>query len=209
MDLKGETDMTDPARFWDRAARKYAAAPIKDMAAYEYTLDRTRAYLKPTDRVLELGRGTGSTALLLAGSVAQYHGTDISPEMIRIARDKADSDAVETITFTAATGRRWHRRGGAGRSHPGVQPAAPAARRRACHRGRAAQPATGGLVHIQDRVPGRALDRAAPVRLSRRDPADAAAWALHPTCGPSHSTAWSGPSSPRASTWSRPAPARR
>jgi ubiquinone/menaquinone biosynthesis C-methylase UbiE len=102
MAFKGETDMTDPARFWDRTALKYAAAPIKDMAAYEYTVDRTRAYLKPTDRVLELGCGTGSTALLLAGSVAQYHGTDISPEMIRIAREKADRDAVETITFTAA-----------------------------------------------------------------------------------------------------------
>lgn len=95
--------MTNPTRFWDRAAAKYAAAPIKDMPAYEYTLDRTRSYMKPTDRVLELGCGTGSTGLLLAGAVAHYYGTDISPEMIRIARDKATADAVDNITFTAAT----------------------------------------------------------------------------------------------------------
>jgi len=95
--------MTDTARFWDRSAKKYASAPIKDIPAYEYTLDRTRSYLMPTDRVLELGCGTGSTGLLLAGAVAQYHGTDISPEMIRIARDKAAAEAVDNITFTAAT----------------------------------------------------------------------------------------------------------
>jgi len=95
--------MTNPTRFWDRAAEKYAASPIKDMPAYEYTLDRTRSYLKSTDRVLELGCGTGSTGLLLAGAVAHYHGTDISPEMIRIARDKAASDNVDNITFSAAT----------------------------------------------------------------------------------------------------------
>ena len=95
--------MTDTARFWDRSAKKYASAPIKDIPAYEYTLDRTRSYLMPTDRVLELGCGTGSTGLLLAGAAAQYHGTDISPEMIRIARDKAAAEAVDNITFTAAT----------------------------------------------------------------------------------------------------------
>ena len=33
------------ARFWDRAARKYAAGPVADMAGYERTLERTRAYL--------------------------------------------------------------------------------------------------------------------------------------------------------------------
>ena len=51
-------------------APKYAKSPIKDVPAYEYTLGRTRSYLKPTDAVLELGCGTGGTALKLADAVA-------------------------------------------------------------------------------------------------------------------------------------------
>ncbi|MCG8445153.1 MAG: class I SAM-dependent methyltransferase [Hyphomicrobiales bacterium] len=56
--------------------------PVRDVEAYEYTLERTRSYLAKTGRVLELGCGTGSTALLLAGIT----GNDISPNMIGIAR---------------------------------------------------------------------------------------------------------------------------
>lgn len=92
--------MTQPAQFWDSAARKYAASPIKDTDAYEYTLARTRSYLQPSDRVLEIGAGTGSTALLLAGDVAAIAGTDISPEMMRIASDKARADGVDNATFS-------------------------------------------------------------------------------------------------------------
>ena len=79
--------MTD-SRFWDREAEKYAASAIGNPAAYEYTLGRTRFYLRPTDHVLEIACGTGSTAVLLAPQVASYLATDISPEMIRIARGK-------------------------------------------------------------------------------------------------------------------------
>ena len=80
--------MTDTATFWDREAEKYAASAIGNPAAYAYTLGRTRSYLRPKDHVLEVACGTGSTAVLLAPDVASYLGTDISPEMIRIARGK-------------------------------------------------------------------------------------------------------------------------
>jgi SAM-dependent methyltransferase len=76
------------ARFWDKVARKYAADPIGDMAGYEATLDRTRALLAPTHRVLELGCGTGTTALRLAPSTGQFVATDVSPQMIAIARER-------------------------------------------------------------------------------------------------------------------------
>lgn len=76
------------ARFWDRTSQRYAASPVADQAGYERTLSRTRDFLKPDDRVLELGCGTGSTALLLAPNVRDYLATDLSTEMIAIAEEK-------------------------------------------------------------------------------------------------------------------------
>ena len=79
--------MNDTA-FWDRAAAKYAKSPISNPGAYEETLARTRSHLGPETHALELGCGTGSTALRLAPGTARYVGTDISTEMIGIARGK-------------------------------------------------------------------------------------------------------------------------
>lgn len=93
--------MIDATRFWDNAAEKYARDPISDMDAYTYTLERTRSYLRVTDSVLEIGCGTGSTALLLAKSVETYHGTDISSEMIKIARRKVAETNLPNLSFEA------------------------------------------------------------------------------------------------------------
>lgn len=90
------------AAFWDRIARKYAARPISNMEAYEYTLGRTKSYLRETDRVLELGCGTASTAMLLAPGVGHITATDISPEMVEIGREKAEAEGVENITNLVA-----------------------------------------------------------------------------------------------------------
>lgn len=75
-------------RFWDKTARKYAASAIADMAGYEHTLQRVRLRLHPTDRVLELGSGTATTALRLAPATAHYTAADLSPAMVNIARQK-------------------------------------------------------------------------------------------------------------------------
>jgi ubiquinone/menaquinone biosynthesis C-methylase UbiE len=91
------------ARFWDRIARKYAADPIKDMDGYERTLDRTRHYLNGSDAVLELGCGTGTTALKLAPHVSRMVATDLSGEMITIAREKATAQACQNAEFAVAT----------------------------------------------------------------------------------------------------------
>jgi ubiquinone/menaquinone biosynthesis C-methylase UbiE len=91
------------ARFWDRSSRKYAKAAISDQAGYERTLERTRALLGPDDRVLELGCGTGTTALLLAGGVQSYVATDISTGMIAIAEEKHAAGPVTALAFRTAT----------------------------------------------------------------------------------------------------------
>ena len=58
--------MPRPIRFWDRIAKRYAARIIKDPAAYEAMLADAAGRLRPTDRVLEIGCGTGSIAIRLA-----------------------------------------------------------------------------------------------------------------------------------------------
>lgn len=91
------------ARFWDKISRKYAKATISDQAGYERTLERTRALLSPDMRVLELGCGTGTTALRLAGSVQAYLATDISAAMIAIAEEKRAADPAPGLAFRATT----------------------------------------------------------------------------------------------------------
>lgn len=94
--------MKDAAKFWDGAAEKYSRDPIADMAAYEASLTRTKSYLIATDRVLELGCGTGSTALLLAPGVARITGSDLSTNMIAIAKRKATDAGIANVDFRAA-----------------------------------------------------------------------------------------------------------
>ncbi|MDJ0824633.1 MAG: class I SAM-dependent methyltransferase [Rhodobacter sp.] len=94
--------MKSETKFWDRIARKYASQPVKNLPAYEATLDRVRSYLRPEDRVLEVGCGTGSTALTLAPEVAAYVASDVSPGMIEIAREKLAADGAKNLEFTVA-----------------------------------------------------------------------------------------------------------
>src|SRR5262245_51026994 len=94
--------IANDARFWDRIARKYAADKIADVAGYERTLEHTRRHLKASDKVLEFGCGTGTTALKLAPFVARIVATDISSEMIAIAREKASAEGVRNVEFEVA-----------------------------------------------------------------------------------------------------------
>jgi ubiquinone/menaquinone biosynthesis C-methylase UbiE len=94
--------MQDATIFWDRIAPKYAKSPVRDQLAYETTLARTRSYLGAEDFVLELGCGTGSTALILADAVKKYTATDLSPAMIEIGRRKATEQGTEDLRFVAA-----------------------------------------------------------------------------------------------------------
>ena len=90
------------AKFWDKAANKYAASPVKDIPAYEDTLDRTRHYLKPSDRLLEIGCGTGTTALTLSASVQEVIATDISGQMLSIAESKREDRGTTNVSFVHA-----------------------------------------------------------------------------------------------------------
>ena len=63
---------------------------MADQAAYERKLAITRECLNPDAQVLELGCGTGSTAIAHAPYVRHIRATDVSSRMIEIARSKAE-----------------------------------------------------------------------------------------------------------------------
>lgn len=89
-------------RFWDGVAEKYAKSPIKDEASYEQTLERVRTHLSRSDRVLELGCGTGTTALKLSGDAGEILASDISPAMIEVGRGKVAAAGIENAGFQRA-----------------------------------------------------------------------------------------------------------
>ena len=93
--------MTDAA-FWDRIAPKYAKSPISNPGAYEETLTRTRSHFGSDTRALELGCGTGTTALKLCDGTQRYVATDISEGMIAIAQGKIAGQAGHQPEFRVA-----------------------------------------------------------------------------------------------------------
>lgn len=88
-------------KFWNKFADRYAARPIKDVAAYEALLADVAGRLQLTDRVLEIGCGTGGTAIRLAPFVNRFTATDFSTEMVRIAKAKPAPDNLHFVVSTA------------------------------------------------------------------------------------------------------------
>ncbi len=95
--------MVGSAAFWDKVADKYAKDPIKDMDAYERTLDRAVSYLKADDHVLELACGTSTTALRIAPHVGRLRATDVSRRMVEIGAEKVRAAGAGNIENAQAT----------------------------------------------------------------------------------------------------------
>jgi ubiquinone/menaquinone biosynthesis C-methylase UbiE len=95
--------MPKNARFWDFIAKRYAKQPVADEASYRKKLEVTQTYLRPESEVLELGCGTGSTAILHAPKVKHVRAIDVSGKMLQIARGKAEAAGVGNISFEQMT----------------------------------------------------------------------------------------------------------
>ncbi len=83
--------MSSIARFWDRVAKRFAAAEIKDVQSYQRRLKAIEAALGPDARVLDMACGSGMLAVQLAPLVANIDAVDISPKMLHIAGERASS----------------------------------------------------------------------------------------------------------------------
>ena len=95
--------MDQSTKFWDKTADRYSKQPIADEAAYQKKLQVTQEYFQPDMEVLEIGCGTGSTAITHAPYVKHIQAIDFSSKMIAIAQAKADAQNVKNVTFEQST----------------------------------------------------------------------------------------------------------
>jgi ubiquinone/menaquinone biosynthesis C-methylase UbiE len=91
--------MIDKMKFWDKMADKYAKKPVPNEEVYQIKKDLTREYFTPESKVFEFGCGTGSTSISHAPFVKHITATDISPEMLRIAKEKATAQGIDNVAF--------------------------------------------------------------------------------------------------------------
>jgi len=91
--------MQETVSFWDKHAPGYVARPMKDTASYERAMERVRSYLAEDQDVLELGCGSGNTAMLLSGHVKHITASDISGKMLEFGRAKALDEGYENVEF--------------------------------------------------------------------------------------------------------------
>ncbi len=97
-----DSDRVKGSAFWDRIAVRYSNKPVPDESVYQQKLEIVRKHLHPAAQVLELGCGTGSTAIALSGDAGQICARDFSTAMIDIARDKAAAAGVSNVQFEVA-----------------------------------------------------------------------------------------------------------
>jgi len=91
----------DVAAFFDLCAAGYAErhGDAGLLLAYRLELIRGVARLDANDTVLEIGCGSGLHLLALVGEFARGIGTDLSPAIIEVARQRAAEAGGGNITF--------------------------------------------------------------------------------------------------------------
>ncbi len=87
--------------FWNKLAPKYFKSKVRNEAAYAATLARVGEFLTSDTAVLEVGCGTGTSALKLAPSAKTYIATDYSDAMLRFGRERM-TDEHANLTFQQA-----------------------------------------------------------------------------------------------------------
>ncbi|WP_440906121.1 class I SAM-dependent methyltransferase [Catenovulum sp. SX2] len=92
--------MQSQAKFWDKIANRYAKRPIADLASYQHKCAVTQSYFTLDMQVLEIGCGSGTTALEHAPFVGNYLAIDIAQNMLDIANEKlAQREDLPHLTF--------------------------------------------------------------------------------------------------------------
>ncbi len=87
-------------KFWDAFSGKYDKhTGKKSKSTYDRLFESFAEDTGETKRLLEIATGTGLISLKLSQQIPDITATDLSPEMIKIARAKAEKQAVRNVNF--------------------------------------------------------------------------------------------------------------
>jgi ubiquinone/menaquinone biosynthesis C-methylase UbiE len=93
--------MNNGPKIWNSLAGKYDEKIIENcLESYESIIKKSGEYLKSSDKVLDIGCGTGITTIPLSKSVKKTTAVDYSPDMISIAKNKAKEENISNIYFS-------------------------------------------------------------------------------------------------------------
>lgn len=101
--MNSKDDNLTGAHIWNRMADRYANKPVADQAAYERKLAATSRLLQGQDQVLEIGCGTGTTAIFHAPQVQHVTAIDYSERMIEISQAKTATQGIRNIDFKVSS----------------------------------------------------------------------------------------------------------
>ena len=90
---------SDSEKFWDKIADKYSRKSLDDEASYLKKIEVTQEHLDKDMEVVDLGCGTGTTAIIHAPYVKHIQAVDESANMLDIATRKAEHEGVTNISF--------------------------------------------------------------------------------------------------------------
>lgn len=91
--------MTGNEQFWDKIAIKYSKKNVPNEEIYQRKLDIIRELSSSEMNCLEVGCGTGSTAIKLANSFKHIKATDFSQKMIEIANTRKTDENIDNVDF--------------------------------------------------------------------------------------------------------------
>ena len=93
--MNNQNDLTETRQYWDSEAGRFDNEPdhgLRDPLVRAAWTNLLRQYLPPVPAsVIDMGCGTGSLSVLLAGLGYEVMGIDLSPAMIAQAKKKAQT----------------------------------------------------------------------------------------------------------------------
>lgn len=91
--------MNNDVQYWNNDAVKYDTRLKRSQNAYEQLIAYIQKEVSQEMLLLDIGTGTGEIPLRLCTHVKRIEAIDFSPEMIKIAKKKAERAGIANISF--------------------------------------------------------------------------------------------------------------